>query len=105
VFAPTDEAFAKVPKAELDALLADRERLKKVLLHHVVPGEIRAADLKSRADSRGRVEATTLAGTPLVIRPGDAGVRVGGSASVATADVGASNGVIHVIDEVLIPSN
>jgi uncharacterized surface protein with fasciclin (FAS1) repeats len=105
VFAPTDEAFAKVPKADLDALLADRERLKKVLLHHVVSGEVRAADLKAGADAEGLVNATTLAGTPLVIRLGDAGVRVGASASVVTPDVGASNGVIHVIDEVLIPSN
>lgn len=97
VFAPTDEAFAKLPKGTVEGLLANPEKLKKVLLHHVVAGDVRAAavvKLKS---------ATTLNGTSLAIDATD-GVKIGG-AKVTKADVAASNGVIHVIDTVLIPSD
>ena len=105
VFAPTDEAFAKLPKAELDALLADKEQLTKVLTYHVVPGKINAADLETRAGSKGYLKAKTVEGSELKIRLADGKVRVGKEgASVVQADVDASNGVIHVIDQVILPS-
>jgi uncharacterized surface protein with fasciclin (FAS1) repeats len=97
VFAPTDEAFAKVPKATLDSLAADPEKLKAVLLYHVVAGEARASDV-AELDS-----AETLNGESVRLETGDGTVRVN-DAQVVQADVGASNGVIHAIDQVLIPS-
>ena len=94
VFAPTDAAFAKVPKAKLDALLADKAALTKVLTYHVVPGKVMAADVKA-----GKVK--TVEGQELtVITKG--GVMVDNAKVVAT-DVAASNGVIHAIDTVLMP--
>lgn len=96
VFAPTDAAFAKVPKATLAALAKDKAKLKAVLLYHVVKGKVTAAkvvNLKS---------AKTLEGGSLAIRVTAGKVYVGG-ASVIKADVMASNGVIHVINKVLIP--
>jgi uncharacterized surface protein with fasciclin (FAS1) repeats len=105
VFAPTDEAFAKLPKADLDALMADKEQLIKVLTYHVVPGNIKAADLQTRAGSKGYLKAKTVEGSELKIRLADGNVRVGNDgASVVQADVDASNGVIHVIDQVILPS-
>ena len=94
VFAPTDEAFAKVPKAKLDALLADKAALTKVLTYHVVPGKIMAADVKA-----GKVK--TVEGQELTITT-KGGVMVNNAKVVAT-DVVASNGVIHAIDTVLMP--
>lgn len=96
VFAPTDEAFAKVPKAALDALLAKPEELKAVLLLHVVAGKVMAADAAKLK------EAETVGGTKLPIDATD-GVKFGG-AKVVTADIAASNGVIHVIDTVILPA-
>ena len=96
VFAPTDAAFAKVPKATLDALAADPAKLKSVLLYHVVPGSVTAMDVV-KLDS-----AKTLNGLSLAIKTVGGSVTVGG-AKVVTPDVMASNGVIHVIDSVLIP--
>lgn len=96
VFAPTDEAFAKVPKEALDALLAKPEDLKKVLLLHVVAGKVMAADAAKLK------EAETVGGTKLPIDATD-GVKFGGS-KVVTADIAASNGVIHVIDTVILPA-
>jgi uncharacterized surface protein with fasciclin (FAS1) repeats len=96
VFAPTDAAFAKVPKATLDRLLANKAELKSVLLYHVVAGKVTAAKVV-KLDS-----AKTLQGAPVRIRTAGSTVRVG-SARVVKADVMASNGVIHVIDRVLIP--
>ena len=96
VFAPTDAAFAKVPKATLDALLADREQLTKVLTYHVVPGRVTAAQV-TRLES-----AKTVNGQSVAIMAHDGKVMVGG-ATVTQADVMASNGVIHVIDTVLLP--
>lgn len=96
VFAPTDEAFAQLPAGALDALLADREQLRAVLLYHVVPGRVTSAqvvDLNS---------ASTAQGGTLSIRTQGSRVQVGG-ATVVQADVSASNGVIHVIDRVLLP--
>lgn len=96
VFAPTDAAFAKLPKATLDALAANPAKLKAVLLYHVVSGAVPAKDVvKLRS-------AKTLNGASVRIRVTGASVRVDG-ARVATPDVMASNGIIHVIDRVLIP--
>ena len=95
VFAPTDAAFAKIPKDQLDALLADKAKLTKVLTYHVVPGKVMAADVVE-LDS-----AKTVEGESLTIVSGDS-VTVDG-ATVVQTDVGASNGVIHVIDTVLMP--
>ncbi len=96
VFAPTDAAFAKLPKGTLESLLEDKEALKKILLYHVVEG---AVDSKAVT---GLKSATTLSGDDVHISMKDGGVRIN-SANVTGADVAASNGVIHVIDAVLIP--
>ena len=96
VFAPTDAAFAKVPKATLDALAADPAKLKAVLLYHVVPGRVTAADVVKLTSAK------TAEGRSLAIKVANGSVFVDG-AQVTTPDVEASNGVIHVIDSVLIP--
>jgi uncharacterized surface protein with fasciclin (FAS1) repeats len=96
VFAPTDEAFAKVPKATLDALAANPAQLKSVLLYHVVPGRVTAADVVKLTSAK------TLAGRSLAIKVVDGTVFVD-QAKVTSPDVTASNGLIHVIDSVLIP--
>lgn len=94
VFAPTDEAFAKIPKADLDALLANKEKLTAVLTYHVVPGKIMAKDVKAG-------DVVTVNGKTIKITT-DGGVVVNTSKVTAT-DIKASNGVIHVIDTVLMP--
>jgi uncharacterized surface protein with fasciclin (FAS1) repeats len=96
VFAPTDSAFAKVPKATLAALAKDKAKLRAVLLYHVVKGKLTAAKLVKMHSIK------TLNGESLKIRVSHGRVTVGG-ARVITADIGASNGVIHVINRVLIP--
>lgn len=95
VFAPTDEAFAKIPKDQLDALLADKAKLTKVLTYHVVAGKVMAADVK--AGSAKSVEGSNLTITT------DNGVMVD-QAKVIKTDIAASNGVIHVIDTVVMPN-
>jgi uncharacterized surface protein with fasciclin (FAS1) repeats len=95
VFAPTDAAFAKVDPATLEALKADPEQLKAVLTYHVVPGEVLAADVQP-----GPVE--TVEGSDLTITVEGGTVKVN-DATVTATDVMASNGVIHVIDTVLLP--
>jgi uncharacterized surface protein with fasciclin (FAS1) repeats len=95
VFAPTDAAFAALPAGALDALLADPTALAQVLQYHVVSGDIRSTDLA------GVVSAETLAGFPILFDL-SSGVRVN-DASVTQADIVGSNGVIHVIDGVLLP--
>jgi uncharacterized surface protein with fasciclin (FAS1) repeats len=95
VFAPTDEAFAKLPAGTLDSLLKDKAKLTAILKYHVVPGKVTAADVSKLATAR------TLEGQDLAIATKD-GVTVNG-AKVVKADVMASNGVIHVIDQVLLP--
>ena len=95
VFAPTDAAFAKVPKADLDALLADKAKLTAVLTYHVVPGSVMAKDVKP-----GKVK--TVQGSELTLATSDGGVTVDG-AHVVKADIVADNGVIHVIDSVVLP--
>jgi uncharacterized surface protein with fasciclin (FAS1) repeats len=95
VFAPTDEAFAKIPKDQLDALLADKAALTKVLTYHVVAGKVMAADVK--AGSAKSVEGSNLTITT------EGGVMVD-KAKVVKTDIAASNGVIHVIDSVMMPN-
>ena len=94
VFAPSDEAFAKIAKADLDKLLADKAKLTAVLTYHVVPGKVVAQDVKA-----GNVK--TVQGSDLMIATAG-GVTVNG-AKVLKTDVLADNGVIHVIDTVLMP--
>lgn len=94
VFAPTDAAFAKVPKAQLDALLADKAKLTAVLTYHVVPGTLMAKDVKA-----GRVK--TVQGSELTVAT-SGGVKVD-AANVVKTDIAADNGVIHVIDTVVMP--
>jgi len=96
VFAPTDAAFAKLPAGTVDALLKDIPKLKKILTYHVVSGKVMAADvikLKS---------ATTVEGSDVKIDASH-GVKVNNS-TVTTPDVAADNGVIHIIDTVLMPA-
>ena len=99
VFAPTDAAFAKLPAGTVEALLADKEKLTAILTYHVLASTVSAGDI-IRANG---ATAATVNGAPVtaVVRGGK--VYVNG-ALVTTADIGASNGVIHVIDTVLIPS-
>ena len=94
VFAPTDEAFAKIPKADLDALLKDKAKLTSVLTYHVVAGKVMAADVKA-----GKVK--TVQGSELTVST-STGVSVN-NAKVIKTDIIADNGVIHVIDTVIIP--
>jgi len=104
VFAPTDSAFAKLPAGTVPALLEDKAKLTSILTYHVVAGRISAADLKARADKDGYVTLKTLQGGDLRIHLAGSKVHVGEKfANVTAADVAASNGVIHVIDAVLLP--
>ena len=96
VFAPTDKAFAKVPKATLDTLAKDKAKLRSVLLYHVAKGKLTASKVVKRTSIK------TLNGQRVRVRVRDGKVFVGG-ARVTTPDVAASNGVIHVINKVLIP--
>ncbi len=96
VFAPTDEAFAKIPKAQLDALLKDAKALAAVLTYHVVAGKVMAADVVTLK------EAKTVNGASAKIMVAGGKVMVDG-ANVVKTDIVASNGVIHVIDAVIMP--
>jgi uncharacterized surface protein with fasciclin (FAS1) repeats len=96
VLAPTDDAFAKIPKADLDALMKDKAKLSAVLQYHVLTGNVAAADLKMMKDfgtAQGQRIQISSAGGSLKIN----------NATVVKADVPASNGIIHVIDTVLLP--
>lgn len=97
VFAPTDEAFAKLPNGTVDALLKDIPKLKKILTYHVVSGKVKAADFSLTQKS-----ATTVEGSEVKIDASNGSVKVN-DATVSTQDVDADNGVIHIIDTVLIP--
>ena len=97
VFAPTNEAFAKVPQSTLNSLLANPKLLTKVLTYHVVPKEIESKDIKE-----GTTRVKTLSGDTLVIVNDGMTVMVNQS-QVVKADIEASNGIIHVIDSVLLP--
>jgi uncharacterized surface protein with fasciclin (FAS1) repeats len=96
VFAPTDDAFAKVPVADLAALLDDKAALTKVLTYHVVAGAVMASDVVALKS------ATTVQGGTIAIDT-TSGVKVN-DATVTATDIVASNGVIHVIDTVLMPT-
>ena len=95
VFAPTDAAFAKLPAGALDALLKDKSQLAAVLTYHVVPGKVMAAQVKPG-------EVKTVQGQSLNVSTKGGSVMVD-NAKVTKADINASNGVIHVIDTVILP--
>ena len=97
VFAPSDEAFAKLPAGTVEALLQDKEKLTRILTSHVGGGEGASGEVVNLT------EATTLAGIEASIEVKDGEVWVGG-AKVTTVDIQASNGIIHVIDRVMLPS-
>ncbi len=97
VFAPTDVAFAKIPKAQLDAILADKAQLTKILTYHVVPGTVLAKDVKP-----GQVK--TVEGSSITVKS-DGGKVTVDNATVTAVDVRADNGVIHVIDTVIMPKS
>ncbi len=96
VFAPTDEAFAKLPKGTLEALLADKAKLTQVLTYHVVPGKVMAADVVKLTSAK------TVQGQEVKIST-EGGVKVN-AANVVKTDIVTSNGVIHVIDSVILPN-
>jgi uncharacterized surface protein with fasciclin (FAS1) repeats len=96
VFAPTDEAFKNLPDGALEGLLKDKEALKNVLLYHVVSGKVSSKEVVDLN------QATTLNGSDLKIKTEDGKVMIN-DANVTGADVMASNGIIHVIDKVLLP--
>jgi uncharacterized surface protein with fasciclin (FAS1) repeats len=96
VFAPNDEAFAKVPKEKLEALLKDKKALKDVLTYHVVSGKVTAADVVRLTSAK------TVQGQPVTIAVKDGKVMING-AHVVKADIICGNGVIHVIDSVILP--
>jgi len=96
VFAPTDEAFAKLPKGTLESLLADREKLAAILTYHVIPGAVLAAEVTKRNSAK------SVNGQSVTIAVKDGKVMVD-DATVVKTDVKASNGVIHVIDSVMLP--
>lgn len=96
VFAPTDEAFAKLPKGTVESLLKDKKALTNILLYHVVSGNVTSGEVVKLKS------ATTLAKSDVKIKVEDGKVFIN-NAQVTTADVMASNGVIHIIDTVLIP--
>jgi uncharacterized surface protein with fasciclin (FAS1) repeats len=98
VFAPTDAAFAKLPAGTLDALLKDPQQLAAILTYHVIAGKVMAADVIAAKE----VKPTTLQGSTLDIKVMGSMVHVN-NAMVTKADVAASNGVIHVIDTVVLP--
>jgi uncharacterized surface protein with fasciclin (FAS1) repeats len=96
VFAPTDEAFAKLPEGTLDALLQDIPKLKKIVAYHVSFGDVRSDDLAQIQ------EAETVEGSVLAIESADGKIKVN-DANVLKTDILTDNGVIHVIDLVLMP--
>lgn len=96
VFAPTDAAFAKIPPAQLEAILADKAMLTKILTYHVVAGKVMAADVKAGP-------AKSVEGDNITITTANGGVMVD-KANVIKTDILASNGVIHVIDSVMVPN-
>ena len=98
VFAPTNAAFAKLPEGTLESLLADIPELKKVLTYHVVAGKVMAADVT------GMKSAATVQGDDVTIAVVDGSVKLNDAATVTATDIEASNGVIHVIDSVLLPA-
>lgn len=111
VFAPTNEAFAKLPAGTVETLVKPENKatLTKILTYHVVPGKLSAADIAANAKAHGgKATLTTVEGEPITIMKGPNGGwwiedAKGGKARITIADVNQSNGVIHVIDGVLMP--
>jgi len=99
VFAPTDEAFAKLPAGTVESLLKDIPKLSAILTYHVVPGAVMASDVMTM-DGKS---AKTVNGAMLAISTQD-GVKLNGTSTVVTTDIACTNGVIHVIDSVLLPA-
>ena len=97
VFAPTDEAFAALPEGTLDSLLEDPEALAEILTYHVVSGSVLAEDVVALSS------ATSVQGEDIAIEVVDGGVVLNGGSNVVATDVKASNGVVHVIDQVILP--
>jgi len=97
VLAPTDAAFAKIPAKDLEALLADKAALTKVLTYHVIAGNVPSSQVSTMT------EAATLEGSKVSIKVVDGKVVLNGNSTVTGADVATSNGVIHIIDTVLMP--
>lgn len=97
VFAPTDDAFAKLPEGTVEGLLADKEKLTAILTYHVVAGKVMAADVVNLT------EAPTVQGQNVNIDASNGSVKVN-DANVVQADIECDNGVIHVIDSVILPS-
>lgn len=98
VFAPTDEAFAKLPAGTVDALLKDIPKLKAILTYHVVAGKVLAADVV-KLDGKS---AKTVNGADVQIST-TGGVKLNGTANVVKTDIACTNGVIHVLDAVILP--
>ena len=98
VFAPTDEAFAALPEGTLETLLMpkNKDQLVEILKYHVVPGKVMSSDLSDG------MKATTAEGSDITVHISDSGVKIN-DANVSAADIMASNGVVHVIDRVIIP--
>jgi len=99
VFAPTDEAFAKLPAGTVESLLADIPKLTAILTYHVVPGAVMASDVMTMDGQ----SAKTVNGATVAISTTN-GVKLNGAATVVKTDIACTNGVIHVIDTVLIPA-
>ena len=109
VFAPTNAAFAKLPAGTVDTLLKpeNKDQLTAVLTYHVVPGRIAAGEIAAKVKADGQATYTTVQGGTLTFKKGAKGYTVtdakGGTANITIADVAQSNGMIHVIDRVLLP--
>ena len=110
VFAPTDAAFAKLPAGTVDTLVmpANKAMLTSILTYHVVPGRLSAADIAAQAARNGgTLNLTTVAGGSIALSRAGSGWRItdakGGTSMITIADVNQSNGVIHVVDTVLMP--
>ena len=99
VFAPTDEAFAKLPAGTVDSLLKDLPKLTSILTYHVVSGKVMAADVMTMD---GKSAKTVQGGDVKISTTG--GVKLNGTSTVTKTDIECSNGVIHVIDTVIMPS-
>jgi uncharacterized surface protein with fasciclin (FAS1) repeats len=99
VFAPSDEAFAKLPAGTVESLLADIPKLTAILTYHVVAGKVMAADVMTMDGQ----SAATVNGASLTISTTD-GVKLNGNIHVTATDIACTNGVIHVIDSVLLPA-
>ncbi len=98
VFAPTDKAFEQLPEGTLESLINDKEALKEILLYHVVKGSVTAEDIVKYE------KAKSLSGSLINIKTSDSSVKLNDS-NVISTDIKASNGIIHVIDRVLLPNS